>query len=82
MFISARSLFYAERPTKFYHISDRDGDEILTEDEFSTLQTDNDNDNEKSEVVTQGEAERRREFREVIDRNNDGKANRKELLVK
>lgn len=60
-------------------IVDRDGDEILTEDEFSTLQTDSDN--EKSEIITQGEAERRREFREVIDRNNDGKANRKELLV-
>ncbi|KAJ9575278.1 hypothetical protein L9F63_025772, partial [Diploptera punctata] len=57
----------------------RDGDEILTEDEFSSLLTEGDGEKE-GETLTQGEDERRKEFREVIDRNHDGKAERKELL--
>jgi Ca2+-binding EF-hand superfamily protein len=59
---------------------DRDGDEILTEDEFSSLQTEGDGEKE-GEVLTQGEAERRKEFRDVLDQNHDGKADRKELLM-
>ncbi|KDR09191.1 45 kDa calcium-binding protein isoform X2 [Zootermopsis nevadensis] len=59
---------------------DRDGDEILTEDEFSVLQTEGDGEKE-GETLTQGEDERRKEFRDVIDRNHDGKADRKELLM-
>jgi len=63
------------------YIADRDGDEILTEDEFSSLQTEGDGEKE-GEVLTQGEAERRKEFRDVLDQNHDGKADRKELLVR
>lgn len=55
---------------------DRDGDEILTEDEFSSLQTEGD-----GEMLNQGENERRKEFRDIIDKNHDGKADRKELLM-
>ncbi|PSN30042.1 hypothetical protein C0J52_28038 [Blattella germanica] len=55
-------------------------DEILTEDEFSSLQTEGDGEKE-GETLTQGEDERRKEFRDVIDRNHDGKADRKELLM-
>jgi hypothetical protein len=62
-------------------IADQDGDEILTEDEFSSLQTEGEGEKE-GEVLTQGEAERRKEFRDVIDQNHDGKADRKELLVR
>lgn len=60
---------------------DRDGDSVLTEDEFSRFQTDGDDDKE-GETLTQGEEERRKEFREAIDLNGDGKADRKELLVR
>ncbi|PNF13957.1 hypothetical protein B7P43_G08675 [Cryptotermes secundus] len=59
---------------------DRDGDEILTEDEFSSLQTEGDGEKD-GETLTQGENERRREFRDIIDKNHDGKADRKELLM-
>lgn len=62
-------------------IADRDGDEILTEDEFSSLQTEGDGEKE-GEMLTQGETERRKEFRDVLDQNHDGKADRKELLVR
>lgn len=61
-------------------IADRDGDDILTEDEFSSLRTEGDGEKE-GEVLTQ-EDERRKEFRDVIDQNHDGKADRKELLVR
>ena len=63
-----------------FSLLDRDGDEILTEDEFSSLQTEGDGEKE-GETLTQGEDERRKEFRDVIDKNHDGKADRKELLV-
>lgn len=66
---------------RIFGITDRDGDEILTEDEFSVLQTEGDGEKE-GETLTQGEDERRKEFRDVIDRNHDGKADRKELLVR
>jgi Ca2+-binding EF-hand superfamily protein len=62
-------------------VTDRDGDEILTEDEFSSLQTEGDGEKD-GETLTQGENERRKEFRDVIDKNHDGKADRKELLVR
>lgn len=67
--------------SKILGIADRDGDEILTEDEFSSLQTEGDGEKE-GEVLTQGEAERRKEFQDVLDQNHDGKADRKELLVR
>ncbi|XP_067005126.1 45 kDa calcium-binding protein [Anabrus simplex] len=59
---------------------DRDGDELLTEDEFSSLPTEADNEQD-SETLKQGEEERRREFRDVIDQDGNGKADRKELLM-
>lgn len=64
-----------------FGIADRDGDEILTEDEFSSLQTEGDGE-KGGETLTQGENERRKEFRDIIDKNHDGKADRKELLVR
>ncbi|KAF4527488.1 hypothetical protein B566_EDAN014542 [Ephemera danica] len=59
---------------------DRDGDETLTETEFASLRSDDETEQIREEL-TQGEAERRREFREIIDKNGDGRADRKELLM-
>ncbi|KAF5303096.1 hypothetical protein FQR65_LT08428 [Abscondita terminalis] len=63
---------------ELYDRFDRDGDELLTEDEFATLQT-QDGD-EETIVIRQDENERRIEFRKAIDLNGDGKADRRELL--
>ncbi|KAL7292867.1 hypothetical protein TKK_0013541 [Trichogramma kaykai] len=58
---------------------DRDGDEQLTEDEFSELPSDGSGpDQSLSLPVSQ---ERREEFRHLIDKNRDGKADRAELLA-
>ncbi|XP_030750181.1 45 kDa calcium-binding protein [Sitophilus oryzae] len=57
---------------------DRDGDEVLTENEFAVLQTEGNGD--ETLVVRQGEEQRRHEFRTSIDINGDGKADRRELL--
>lgn len=67
--------------TKLPPISDRDGDEILTEDEFSTLQSE-EGEFEKPQPGNQEERERRKEFREMVDLNKDGKATRREVLVR
>jgi hypothetical protein len=45
------------------------------------LQTEGDGEKD-GEILTQGENERRKEFRDAIDTNHDGKADRKELLVR
>jgi hypothetical protein len=45
------------------------------------LQTEGDGE-KGGETLTQGENERRKEFRDIIDKNHDGKADRKELLVR
>jgi hypothetical protein len=45
------------------------------------LQTEGD-DEKNGETLTQGENERRKIFRDVIDKNRDGKADRKELVVR
>ncbi|KAJ8951906.1 hypothetical protein NQ318_019885 [Aromia moschata] len=63
---------------ELYDKFDRDGDELLTENEFAILQTDGNGD--ESTVVRQGEDERRAEFRRSVDLNGDGKADRRELL--
>lgn len=56
---------------------DRDNDDILTEDEFAQLKV-----GDNGEVLlSQGEKERREEFRTLVDTNADGKADRKELIV-
>ncbi|XP_063231029.1 45 kDa calcium-binding protein isoform X2 [Bacillus rossius redtenbacheri] len=59
--------------------TDRDGDEVLTEEEFSSLQAEGDGEKE-GETLMQGKEERRKEFKEVIDRDKNGKADRTELL--
>lgn len=63
-----------------FHFTDTDADEVLTEDEFSTVRGDEDDERPKS--MTQEENERRREFREMVDLNRDGMATRKEMLVR
>ncbi|XP_044729857.1 45 kDa calcium-binding protein-like [Chrysoperla carnea] len=63
---------------ELYEKFDRDGDEFLTEDEFSTT---NINDGTSPLLLFhQSELERRKEFQNSIDLNKDGKADRRELL--
>lgn len=57
--------------------ADRDGDELLTEEEFACLQVGEGGDS----LLSQGEAERRAEFRMFLDIDKDGKADRKEIIV-
>lgn len=58
-------------------VEDRDGDEVLTEEEFACLQV-----GETGEtLISQGEAERRIEFRNFLDIDKDGRADRKEIVV-
>ncbi|KZC04499.1 45 kDa calcium-binding protein, partial [Dufourea novaeangliae] len=62
---------------------DRDGDEQLTEDEFSDLPADRvglDLREDRHETVG-GSEDRRQEFRHLIDKNKNGKADRTELLM-
>ncbi|XP_076236272.1 stromal cell derived factor mayday isoform X1 [Calliopsis andreniformis] len=62
---------------------DRDGDEQLTEDEFSDLPSEGiglDLREDKHETVG-GSQDRRKEFRHLIDKNKNGKADRTELLM-
>ncbi|KAG5880648.1 hypothetical protein JTB14_022814 [Gonioctena quinquepunctata] len=63
---------------ELYDKFDRDGDELLTENEFAVLQTEGNGD--ETFVIRQDENERRAEFRKSIDLNGDGKADRRELL--
>lgn len=63
---------------------DRDGDEELTEDEFSGLPADGIGLvvlDENRHRTLRGSAGRRKEFRHLIDKNKNGKADRTELLV-
>lgn len=62
---------------------DRDGDEQLTEDEFADLPLDGmglDLREDKHQTVP-GSEDRRKEFRYLIDKNKNGKADRTELLM-
>ena len=68
---------------RYFRSSDRDGDEQLTEDEFSDLPSEGvglDLKEDRREAVG-GSDDRRKEFRHLIDKNKDGKADRTELLV-
>lgn len=81
---------------ELYDKFDRDGDELLTENEFAILQTEGTflqikfpspifnyrfvGNGEETLIVRQDENERRAEFRKSIDLNGDGKADRRELL--
>ncbi|XP_033224065.1 45 kDa calcium-binding protein [Belonocnema kinseyi] len=62
---------------------DRDGDEQLTEDEFADLPSDGMGLDLREEPLQPvgGSEERRKEFRHLIDKNKDGKADRTELLM-
>ncbi|KAI4487380.1 hypothetical protein M0804_005529 [Polistes exclamans] len=62
---------------------DRDGDEQLTEDEFSDLPSEGVGLelNEDRHQTVGGSTDRRKEFRYLIDRNKNGKADRTELLM-
>ncbi|XP_032676534.1 45 kDa calcium-binding protein isoform X2 [Odontomachus brunneus] len=62
---------------------DRDGDEQLTEDEFSDLPSDGvglDLHEDRQQSIG-GSEDRRKEFRHLIDKNKNGKADRTELLM-
>ncbi|XP_076652171.1 stromal cell derived factor mayday isoform X2 [Halictus rubicundus] len=62
---------------------DRDGDEELTEDEFSDLPAEGmglDLREDKHEAMG-GSEDRRQEFKHLIDKNKNGKADRTELLM-
>lgn len=68
----------------FLFATDRDGDEQLTEDEFSDLPAEGvglDLKEDRHEAVG-GSEDRRKEFRHLIDKNKNGKADRAELLVR
>lgn len=62
---------------ELYDKFDRNGDDLLTEEEFAVLQAEG---NDETMVIRQDEHERRAEFRKSIDLNGDGKADRRELL--
>lgn len=68
--------FHVERLNFIQIFSDRDGDEMLTEEEFAVLQVSG-----GETLVSQGEVRRRTEFRNVIDTDNNALADRHELLV-
>ncbi|XP_053680980.1 45 kDa calcium-binding protein [Anopheles nili] len=58
---------------------DLDGDDYLTMEEFSDVQT-TDLGEGKKFILSQNVRERKEEFKKVIDKNRDGKADRGELL--
>ncbi|XP_049301507.1 45 kDa calcium-binding protein [Anopheles funestus] len=58
---------------------DVDGDDLLTVEEFSDVQT-TDLGEGKKFILSQNVRERKEEFAKVIDKNRDGKADRGELL--
>ncbi|KAK0167017.1 hypothetical protein PV327_004469 [Microctonus hyperodae] len=63
---------------------DRDGDEQLTEDEFTDLPSDGVgvvDPQDKPSLPVGGSDDRRQEFRYLIDKNKDGQADRTELLM-
>ncbi|KAL9896069.1 45 kDa calcium-binding protein isoform X1 [Glossina fuscipes] len=59
---------------------DQDGDEQLTIEEFSEVSGDDDDDLIRKSLISKTVVERREEFKRIIDKNHDGKADRGELL--
>ncbi|XP_017041088.1 45 kDa calcium-binding protein [Drosophila ficusphila] len=59
---------------------DQDGDDQLTLEEFSDLNVDDDDDLMRKSLISKTLVERREEFKRIIDKNHDGKADRGELL--
>ncbi|XP_022216024.2 45 kDa calcium-binding protein [Drosophila obscura] len=59
---------------------DQDGDDQLTLEEFSDLNVDDDDDLLRKSLISKTLVERRAEFKRIIDKNHDGKADRGELL--
>lgn len=60
---------------------DSDGDDHLTIDEFSEVSADDLDDKWRKYIITKTVQERQEEFRKLIDKNMDGKADRSELLT-
>lgn len=58
----------------FRFVSDKDADEILTWEEYSSIPAD-------SLLVRYSDTKREDEFYNFIDRNKDGKLDRREILV-
>lgn len=59
---------------------DEDGDDNLTLDEFSMVSADDLDDKWRKYIITKTMYERKEEFKRLIDVDNNGKANRSELL--
>ncbi|XP_037952556.1 45 kDa calcium-binding protein [Teleopsis dalmanni] len=59
---------------------DQDGDDQLSIEEFSEVNMDDDDDLIRKSLISKTVVERREEFKRIIDKNNDGKADRGELL--
>lgn len=66
---------------KLRNIVDRDGDELLTEDEFASPPQGHQQHADDMFSDPAVEKQRRKEFQLEIDKNGDKKADRKELLV-
>ena len=64
-----------------HKITDGDGDGILTEEEFVSLPLGEINDEERKNLDKEWKNERETEFRNSIDRNQDGKVTKEELKV-
>lgn len=61
--------------------TDKDGDQTLTEEEFTSLPLGDAEDLEQKKADKLWQEERQREFRNQIDSNRDGKVTLEELLV-
>ncbi|XP_067615243.1 45 kDa calcium-binding protein [Eurosta solidaginis] len=59
---------------------DQDGDDQLTIEEFSEVNGDDDEDLRRKSLISQTVVERQAEFKRILDKNDDGKADREELL--
>ncbi|XP_055851803.1 45 kDa calcium-binding protein [Episyrphus balteatus] len=59
---------------------DIDGDDQLSIEEFSDVTVDDDDDVYRRSVISKTVEERREEFKRIIDKNNDARADRGELL--
>lgn len=59
---------------------DEDGDDLLTQDEFSHVSADDLDDKWRQYIVTKTVHQREEEFRRLMDVNHDGQADRSELL--
>lgn len=59
---------------------DQDGDDQLTREEFAEVNANDDDDLLRRTLISKTVIERQQEFKHIIDKNHDGKADREELL--